>query len=140
VLPDRPRRARTRLELRHPGAREPALRVEELRAALAALPFVKGLAGLMASASALGIGNGMATLLRASTVADAFGREDYGKIGGGVATFSIGARAAGPIAAAFAYSILHDYRGVFLGLAAVMASAALISARPGRPIRTSGGQ
>jgi MFS family permease len=108
--------------------------------ALAVLPFVNGLAGLVASASALGVGNGMATLLRASTVADTFGQEDYGKIGGGIASFSIAARAAGPIAGALAYSALHDYRRVYLGLAGMMAAAALLSLGAGRgPIPTTPG-
>jgi MFS family permease len=101
-------------------------------AALASLPFTSGVAGLAAAASGLGLANGMATILRASTVAEAFGLDHYGKIGGGIAAFSVGARAAGPIAAALAYSALRDYRAVFLGLGAVTAAAALVSWGPRR--------
>ena len=54
------------------------------------------LAGLVV----LGMGNGMATLARATVVADRYGPAAYGTIAGVAAALTTGARAAGPVAGA----------------------------------------
>jgi nitroreductase len=106
----------------------PAAILSMQAAALAGLPWVSGRPGLVLFVTVFGMASGMVTLLRASALAEAFGRSHYGRIGGVVASLTTGARAAGPIAAALAYTALGQYRPVFLGLAFLLALAAAVSA------------
>ena len=89
--------------------------------------------GLVLVIVVLGAANGMATLARATTLAEVFGPAHYATIGGAVALGSNGARAAGPVGAALLYAALGGYRPVFWALAVALlvvgAVAGLASAR-----------
>ncbi|HEV7502794.1 MAG TPA: MFS transporter, partial [Vicinamibacteria bacterium] len=92
--------------------------------ALAWLPMVRGRVGLAVFVIAFGMGNGAATLVRATGIGELFEPEVYGRIGGLVAFFTAVARASGPIAAALAYQKLGSYGAVFWSLAALLAIGA----------------
>jgi MFS family permease len=92
--------------------------------ALACLPLVRGRMGLAVFVVAFGMGNGAATLVRATGIAELFDPAVYGRIGGMVALFTAVARASGPIAAALAYQKLGGYGAVFWSLAALLATGA----------------
>jgi MFS family permease len=92
--------------------------------ALAWLPMVRGRIGLAVFVIAFGMGNGAATLVRATGIGELFEPEVYGRIGGLVAFFTAVARASGPIAAALAYQKLGSYSAVFWSLAALLAIGA----------------
>ena len=92
--------------------------------ALAWLPMVRGRLGLAVFVIAFGMGNGAATLVRATGIAELFDPGVYGRVGGLVALFTAVARAAGPIAAALAYQSLGSYGVVFWSLAALLAVGA----------------
>jgi hypothetical protein len=55
------------------------------------------------------MGNGMATLVRATAVADAYGPAFYGSVAGVLAACATGARAVAPVAAAGAYVAFGGY-------------------------------
>ena len=76
----------------------------------------------------LGMGNGMTTLSRATLIADRYGAGAYGTIGGVAASFTTGARAAGPVAAA-AYAELVGFPALLWTLAALAAVAAMLAYR-----------
>jgi MFS family permease len=107
--------------------------------ALIGLPWAGNGPGLYAFVILFGMANGSATLLRASAVAEAFGPEHYGRIGGVVSSFVACARAAGPVGAAFGYAAFGGYGVVFpsLALLSVLAAVAALGAREaaGRPAR-----
>jgi MFS family permease len=92
--------------------------------ALAWLPLVRGRLGLAVFVIAFGMGNGAATLVRATGIAELFDPGVYGRVGGLIASFTAVARAAGPIAAALAYQSLGSYAAVFWSLAALLAVGA----------------
>jgi hypothetical protein len=95
-------------------------------AAVLVLALNTGTSGLLTFTCLFGLGNGMATILRASTLAELYGPERFGRVSGIVALFSTPARAAGPVAASLAYSGLGGYRPVFGGLALSLVVAAAI--------------
>jgi hypothetical protein len=101
--------------------------------ALAWLPMVRGRFGLAFFVVAFGMGNGAATLVRASGIAELFEVGLYGRIGGIVALFTATARAAGPIATAVAYQSLGSYSAVFWSLAALLAVGATTLVFSNRP-------
>ena len=70
----------------------------------------------------LGMGNGMATLSRATAIADLYGGQAYGTIGAVAASMSTIARAGGPIAAAILASAA-GYEALLWTLAAIAALA-----------------
>ncbi|HET6900808.1 MAG TPA: MFS transporter, partial [Vicinamibacteria bacterium] len=92
--------------------------------ALAWLPMVRGRTGLAVFVIAFGMGNGAATLVRATGIAELFEPEVYARIGGMMAFFTAVARASGPIAAALAYQRLGSYGAVFWSLSALLAIGA----------------
>jgi hypothetical protein len=65
--------------------------------------------GVVAAVCLFGMGNGMATLVRATTLADAYGSAFYGSIAGLAATCATAARAVAPVAAAGAYVAFNGY-------------------------------
>jgi MFS family permease len=75
-----------------------------------------------------GMGNGMATLVRATALADAYGAVFYGSIAGIAGAFATGARAIAPVAAAGAYVAFGQYAPL-LWLLVFAALAAAASAR-----------
>lgn len=76
----------------------------------------------------LGMGNGMATLARATVIADLYGPADYGAIAGVAALTTTVARAAGPFAAAV-YVAAAGYEALLWTLVAVSLVAAALANR-----------
>jgi MFS family permease len=76
----------------------------------------------------LGMGNGMATLARATAIAELYGAGSYGTIAAVAASATTAARAIAPVTAAV-YAAVIGYAGLFWTLAALAASAALLAWR-----------
>jgi len=72
-----------------------------------------------------GAANGMATLARATSLAEIFGARHYGTIAGAVALAANGARAIGPVGASLLWVGLGSYPAVFWVLAVSLVLAAL---------------
>ena len=72
------------------------------------------------------MGNGMATLVRATAFADAYGPAFYGSIAGIAAACATGARAVAPVMAAGAYVVFNGYEPLLwlLVLGSVLAAFA----------------
>jgi MFS family permease len=70
-----------------------------------------------------GAANGMATLARASSLAEIFGARNYGAISGAVALGANSARAFGPVGASLLLVGLGSYPAVFWALAASLVAA-----------------
>ena len=83
-------------------------------AGMTLLAVVGWLAGLAPVIVLLGAANGMATLARASTVSEIFGRCHYGSISGAIALGANAARALAPIGASVLYLALGGYERLFL--------------------------
>jgi hypothetical protein len=101
---------------------------------MALLAMVTRLPSLIPVIVLLGAANGMATLARATAVAEVFGRRYYGSINGALGLWANGARAVGPVGTSLLAAWLGGYEPVFWGLAAVVASAGvtvLATAPPG---------
>src|SRR5437016_3842610 len=81
----------------------------------------------------LGAANGMATLARATTIAEIFGPRHYGSISGAIALGANGARALAPVGAALLMVALGGYERVFwlLATSLVVAGLGVIVTRPG---------
>jgi MFS family permease len=77
-------------------------------------------AGLILVIAVLGAANGMATLARATTLAEIFGPAHYASISGAIALGANGSRALGPVGAAVLYTVLGGYRPVFWSLAGAL--------------------
>jgi MFS family permease len=85
--------------------------------------------------------NGMATLVRASTLADLYGPERYGRVGGVVSLFSTFGRAAGPILASMLYVSSGGYEKAFAALVGLLLVAAGLVLVPAcLPSRTRDGR
>jgi len=97
---------------------------------LAQLALVSRLSTLAPMVVMLGAANGMATLARATTIAEVFGPRHYGAISGAVALGANGARAVAPFAASLLHVALGGYEPVFWLLAGllVVASVGLLAA------------
>ena len=93
--------------------------------ALAQLALVRRLGTLAPMVVMLGAANGMATLARATTIAEIFGPRHYGSISGAIALGANGARAVAPFAAALLQVALGGYEPVFWLLAGALVLAAL---------------
>jgi MFS family permease len=93
------------------------------------LPLL-GVIGMIAPFVVLqGAANGMATLARATSLAEIFGPRQYGAIAGAVALCANGARAIGPVGASLLWVGLGSYPAVFwvLGVSLVMAAGAVLT-------------
>jgi MFS family permease len=103
-------------------------------AALALLLIWAQPTGVIVAVVLLGAGRGAMTLMRATIVAERYGRAYFGAINGTVALFVSGAAALAPIGAGIAYEAAGTYRPVFLGLAGACllaaVAAALLGSRP----------
>jgi hypothetical protein len=95
------------------------------------LVSIHGTVAAIAGLVLLGMGNGMTTLSRATLIADRYGAGAYGTIGGVAASFTTGARAAGPVAAAV-YAAAVGYTTTLWTLAALAAVAAALAFRAER--------
>jgi MFS family permease len=93
--------------------------------ALAQLALVRRIGTLTPMVVMLGSANGMATLARATTVAEVFGPRHYGSISGAIALGANGARAIAPFATALLQVWLGGYEPVFWLMAGVLLLAAL---------------
>jgi MFS family permease len=94
-------------------------------AALAQLALATRLPTLVPMIVLLGAANGMATLARATTIAEIFGPRHYGSISGAMALGANGARAVGPVGASLLRVALGDYEAVFWTLTGGLALAGL---------------
>ncbi|MDO8474645.1 MAG: MFS transporter [Candidatus Rokubacteria bacterium] len=90
---------------------------------------VPGVVGLFAFVAFFGISNGMATLVRASLVAELWGRTHYGAIAGALSVWSTLARAAAPLSIGLAYLAWGGYGPILLTLAILSALAVLSAGR-----------
>ena len=90
---------------------------------------VPGTVGLFAFVACFGISNGMATLVRASLVAELWGRTHYGAIAGALSVWSTLARAAAPLSIGLAYLAWGGYRPILVALAILSALAVLSAGR-----------
>jgi predicted MFS family arabinose efflux permease len=67
-----------------------------------------------------GASNGMVTLVRATIIADWFGREHYASIGGYVSSWALFGRAAAPLLVSLMYHQAHSYAPALLMLAGLL--------------------
>ncbi len=85
----------------------------------------------------LGMGNGMVTLARATSMADLYGARAYGTIAGAAAAMTTGARAAGPIAGAM-YATAVGYSALLWSLSFAAVLAAILAFRAEHLAATTG--
>ena len=97
-----------------------------IAAGIAVLTGVNATAAVLAGLVLLGMGNGMATLARATTIADLFGGAAYGTINSVAAAGTTGARAAGPVVAAV-YAAALGYGALLWTLTGLTAIAGLLA-------------
>ena len=83
-------------------------------------------AAVVAGMILLGMGNGMATLARATTIADRYGAASYGAIASVMGAGTMSARAAAPVAAA-AWAAIVGYASMLLTLCALAVLAVLLA-------------
>jgi MFS family permease len=95
-------------------------------AGMALLATVSRLPSLIPWIVILGAANGMATLARATAVAEVFGRRYYGSINGALGLWANGARAVGPVGASLLGAWLGGYEPVFWVLAGTVVLAGLM--------------
>jgi MFS family permease len=100
--------------------------------AIALLTLAPHIAGLAAFVCGFGMGNGMCTLLRASTLAELYGSSRYGRVSGVLALFSTVGRAAGPLAASLALTAWRGYGPTFAALAGMLVAAGVLVLVPWR--------
>lgn len=101
-------------------------------AGLAVLAATTAAPGVIAAVSVFGMGNGMATLVRATTLADAYGSAFYGSIAGVAAACATGARAVPPVVATGAYVAFGAYKPLFWLLVAGSFAAAAAARQANR--------
>jgi MFS family permease len=92
---------------------------------LAQLALAARLPTLVPMVVMLGGANGMSTLARATIIAELFGPRHYGAIAGAIALGANGARAIGPVGAAWLQTALGGYEPVFWILTAALVLAGL---------------
>jgi predicted MFS family arabinose efflux permease len=81
--------------------------------------------GLILFAVIYGVANGLVTILRGMAVPEFIGPEGYGVVSGALTMPTNVMRAAGPLLASLAWSVLGGYTPVLWGLAGIMLVAAL---------------
>jgi hypothetical protein len=105
---------------------------------LAVLAASTAAPGVIAAVSLFGMGNGMATLVRATAIADAYGSAFYGSIAGVAAACATGARAVAPVVAAGAYVAFEGYQPLLWLLVAASVLAALAARIRHQELQSSG--
>jgi MFS family permease len=102
---------------------------------IAQLPLLDVIGTLLPFILLQGAANGMATLARATSLAEIFGTRHYGAIAGAVALAANGARAIGPVGASLLWVGLGSYPSVFwlLAVSLTMAAMALLISRAEPP-------
>jgi MFS family permease len=98
-------------------------------AALALLSVEQSHWAMLVFVLCFGMSNGMATLLRATLIADLYGRERFGSILGLVSGFALAAEAAAPLGAALIALAPGGYTTLVAVLATLAAAAALAAGR-----------
>jgi hypothetical protein len=106
---------------------------------LAVLAATTAAPGVVAAVCLFGMGNGMATLVRATAIADAYGSVFYGSIAGLAAACATGARAVAPVAAAGAYVVFNGYEPLLWLLVVGSILAALSAWQANQRLASSGG-
>ncbi len=95
-----------------------------LGAAIILLVLPPTLPWLAAFALLFGVGNGVLTILRGTSIAELFGRERYPELNGALSAPAVLAKAASPLVLAWCWSAVGDVRVVFAGVVlCVLASA-----------------
>jgi MFS family permease len=107
-----------------------------MAAGIAIAVAIDAAAAAVAGFVLLGMGNGMATLARATVIADRYGQASYGAIAGAAASITIAARAVAPVAAAI-YATAVGYAGLLWTLAALAMGAAVLGYRAERSAETT---
>ncbi len=107
---------------------------------LAVLAATTGAAGVIVAVCLFGMGNGMATLVRATAIADAYGSAFYGSIAGVAAGCATGARAIAPVVAAGAYVAFNGYKPLLWLLVAGSVVAATTARQANRRLAAAGGE
>jgi hypothetical protein len=102
-----------------------------IAAGIAVLVTVHSTVAVLAGLMLLGMGNGMATLARATAIADLYGAAAYGAIASVAGAMTTAARAAGPFAAAL-YAALVGFTALLWTLSALAVAAALLAYRAER--------
>jgi MFS family permease len=102
---------------------------------VAMIVSVSSTTGVVAGLVVLGMGNGMATLARATAIADLYGAVAYGTIAAVAGAMATGARAVGPVAGAV-YAALLGYVALLWTLAALALIAAALAWRAEQLART----
>jgi MFS family permease len=106
---------------------------------LAALAASATGGAILAAVALFGMGNGMATLVRATAIADAYGPARFGSIAGVTGAFATGSRAVAPVTAAGVYAAFGGYLPLLWILVATSvlacAAAGLAGPRLGAPGR-----
>jgi MFS family permease len=103
---------------------------------LSQLPLLGVIGTLVPFIGLQGAANGMATLARATSLAEVFGPRHYGAIAGAVALGANGARAVGPVGASLLWVAFGTYTSVFWLLAACLVLAGLAVLLLGSGFRT----
>ena len=98
---------------------------------IAMLVSVDATAGAIGGLVLLGMGNGMVTLARATTLADLYGGRAYGAIASVAGSMTTGARAVGPVTAAL-YAGALGYHALLWTLAGLGAAATALAYRASR--------
>jgi MFS family permease len=88
-------------------------------------------------AGLFGLGSGIATLVRASTLAEIYGVTRYGRVGGVVSLCTTLGRSAGPVLGSIALAASGGYGTVLAALAGVLGVAIAIVLVPWHPSRSS---
>jgi MFS family permease len=104
---------------------------------LALLAATTSADGVIVAVSLFGMGNGMATLVRATAIADAYGSVFYGSIAGIAAGFATGARAIAPVTAAALYVAFSGYKPLLWLLVIGTVLAALAARRANQRLTTA---
>ncbi|HNT39905.1 MAG TPA: MFS transporter [Rubrivivax sp.] len=105
--------------------------------ALLLLAIGGSMASLLLFAAVFGLANGLSTIVRGSLVPACFGHANVGRIGGVMATLSLSAQAAAPLAIAGLLLALGGYVPVLLLLAALGTVGAIAFSRLDPPGRRS---
>jgi MFS family permease len=117
---------------------EPAVAFSLQGAGILVLALSSDTAGVLIAVVLFGLGNGMATLVRALAFSDAFGARWYGTLAGLAGTAAVGARAAAPISTAIAFEAIGNYRPVFVVLAGASIAAVFAAMRAHSQYQDSG--
>jgi MFS family permease len=122
------------LAMRWPIQRLMGLGMGGLAVALAALPEVTTLAGVIGYGVAMGVAGGVVTVVFFSVWSSVFGRVELGRIQGAAQMMTVVASAVGPVLLAAALARTGSYDGLFRVLAGLTAALGLACWRVRMPV------